>query len=274
MSSSLNETEIEFFFAALHHFTAWSQKSSAASEDKFVRVMKQRKLETALDNFRMAATNLSTSSDDLRSAKTSLLEALDATNLLENVIKMHEARMSFLNAEVERKSSGNVSYKDKNCYSQVEMQEVVKNLWIGSWHPAVDENLLKRCGVTHICCCINVKPRLEGKGFSYVVLGAEDNPEYEISKHFDESFKFIDNALAKQGTGVLVHCGAGISRAATILAAYLIRKLRIKADDAVSMIQKVRQVARPNNEFVKQLKTFEKQVEELSKQDASDDDDD
>jgi hypothetical protein len=265
---SLNEKEIEFFFSALHiasscYFSPKKDSTTTKSEDPVVRLLKHRQLESSLENFRMAATNVKTSAEDLQSAKSSLLHALDATNLLEPVVKMHESRMEMLDEQEQRKknnktSGSSSSYKDKNCYTQVEMQEVVRNLFIGSWHPAADENLLNKFGVTKICCCVNVTPRLAAKGFDCIVLPAEDDAKYDISQHFDASFDFIDDALSKRGTGVIVHCGAGISRAPTILAAYLIRKLKISADDAVGMIQKVRQVARPNNGFMQQLKNFER----------------
>jgi protein tyrosine phosphatase len=245
---SLPEEEIEFFFAALQ---ATTNPSKPASPDGAVALIRKRKLDDALDKFRMTATNVSTSSEVLRATRLNLMECLSECGYLENTFNLFNSRMDSLKAEEEAKkqSSG------KFLYVQTKMQEVVKNLWIGSWHPASDADLLKSSGVTHICCCINVKPRLQDKGWECAMFPAEDNDTYDISQHFDESFTFIDGALMK-GTGVLVHCGAGISRAATILAAYLIRKLRISAQDAVEMIQRKRQVARPNQNFMKQLKAF------------------
>lgn len=56
---------------------------------------------------------------------------------------------------------------------------------------------------------------------------------------------------------MLIHCHAGVSRSATILAAYLIHKKQITADEAVKIIQEKRKRAKPNDAFMKQLKEYE-----------------
>jgi hypothetical protein len=263
-TTTLPEEEIEFFFAALQSTTTTTSSETKPilyNPDPAVALIKRRKLHDALDAFRMASTNVSTSSEVLRTTRAHLMECLAESGFLEKTFQLFNARMETLKAEEEarKQSSGKLLFQTKNCYVQTKMQEVVRGLFIGSWHPASDAELLKTAGVTHLCCCINVKPRLADKGWQSIMLPAEDNDSYDMTQHFDESFTFIDAALNK-GSAVLVYCGAGISRSTTILAAYLMRKLKISAQDAVEMIQKKRQVARPNNNFMKQLKEFESKI--------------
>lgn len=266
--SSLPEEEIEFFFAALQSTTISTNNDIEGKlstpkkvDDPAVAIIKRNKLNDALEAFRMAATNLSTSPELLKTTRLHLMECLSDSGFLDKTFTLFNARMDQLKAEEDarKQSSGKFIFQTKSCYVQTKMQEVVRGLFIGSWHPSNDPELLKSAGVTHLCCCINVKPRLEDKGFKYTVIPAEDNNEYDISQHFEQTFGFIDGALS-QGTGVLVYCGAGISRSTTVLAAYLMRKLKIGAQDAVEMIQKKRQVARPNNGFMKQLKEFQNKL--------------
>ena len=261
--TDLNEKEVEFFFAALSVASSSSSPTSSASSsttDPVLQILKKRQLQDSLDKFRMASTNLSTSDEELQQSKAKLLEALEANGILEKTLSQYNNRMEFLNGEAERKASGKTSYKDKNCYTQTKMQQVVKNLFVSSWHAATDAPLLQNAGITHICQCIDVKPRLENQGFKYFCIPAEDNDSYKIDKFFDASFDFIDEAISREGTGVIVFCGAGISRSVTICAAYLIKKMKIGADDAVGMIQKVRRVARPNNGFMQQLREYAKKI--------------
>jgi dual specificity phosphatase 12 len=53
-----------------------------------------------------------------------------------------------------------------------------------------------------------------------------------------------------------VHCGAGISRSATIIAAYLMYSLKLDPESAVDMIRTVRPIVEPNEGFMEQLQVF------------------
>jgi hypothetical protein len=87
------------------------------------------------------------------------------------------------------------------------------------------------------------------------VILAQDLYTYDISKHFEEAFQFIDENI-KLGRNVLVHCHAGVSRSAALLAAYLIKSRQWTAEQAVSLIRSKRPRAKPNDAFFQQLKEF------------------
>lgn len=56
----------------------------------------------------------------------------------------------------------------------------------------------------------------------YLAIYAEDRDDFNIAKHFERAFEFIESARLK--TNVLIHCYAGISRSATVLIAYIMKK--------------------------------------------------
>ena len=102
----------------------------------------------------------------------------------------------------------------------------------------------------------------------------EDSPNTDILSHIDQCVEWIDTILRTErdlnsdqaGTntattpgvmegekqvegdkivrkgGVLVHCQAGMSRSATITAAYLMKVLGLGVEEALEMIRKVRPV--------------------------------
>ena len=83
-----------------------------------------------------------------------------------------------------------------------------------------------------------------------------DSETQDIKQYFDQSGKFIDDAI-KNGGRVMVHCHAGISRSSSIILAYLIKYKNMSFDEALATAQKKREKINPNPGFVKQLKEYE-----------------
>lgn len=78
-----------------------------------------------------------------------------------------------------------------------------------------------------------------------------DHEMVDISKHFDEAYKFIDKNI-KNGN-VLIHCQAGISRSATIIISYLMKKYHLSYGDIIKNIRCARPIINPNSGFTEQL---------------------
>jgi len=85
--------------------------------------------------------------------------------------------------------------------------------------------------------------------FHVYQIEAADVESYNISQHFSESFDFIEEAR-RAGHAVLVHCGAGVSRSATLCAAYLMRKNNWGVQQAMQHTVQRRSVVEPNEGFM------------------------
>lgn len=79
-----------------------------------------------------------------------------------------------------------------------------------------------------------------------------DSPKFDILAHLPRAVDFVDDALSGGGR-VLVHCQAGISRSATVVAAYLIASRGVSPQTALEIIRKARPCIQPNFGFIKQL---------------------
>jgi hypothetical protein len=81
-------------------------------------------------------------------------------------------------------------------------------------------------------------------------------PQSSILSQWD-SEKRIERITSAQGSGgVLVNCGQGISRSATMVIAYLMRKHGAKLDNVLATVRAKRKV-KPNLNFMAQLKVWE-----------------
>jgi dual specificity MAP kinase phosphatase len=92
-------------------------------------------------------------------------------------------------------------------------------------------------------------------GVEYLHIEALDNIQANLKQHFGKAIEFIENHET-----VLVHCHAGISRSATLCAAYLIKQHQWGATETVRFLQSKRQQVAPNFSFLGQLEVFSRSL--------------
>merc|ERR1711862_115235 len=88
---------------------------------------------------------------------------------------------------------------------------------------------------------------LEENGINVLHIDVMDSGDNNIQKHFESSFKFIESALKKGN--VLVHCLVGISRSATLVIAYLMKKRKKGWVEMWDYVKKRRPYCEPNEGF-------------------------
>jgi predicted protein tyrosine phosphatase len=96
---------------------------------------------------------------------------------------------------------------------------------------------------------INLNPK------KIMSISIPDSQNINIHKYFDQTYDFIDNVI-KKGGKIVVHCFAGMSRSASVVIAYLIRKYKLDYQTAYEIVSDKRPIINPNEGFVKQLRKF------------------
>ncbi|KZW02037.1 dual specificity protein phosphatase 12 [Exidia glandulosa HHB12029] len=135
------------------------------------------------------------------------------------------------------------------------MDEIIPGLFLGPWETAFEVEELDRMGVTHVLSAMRVPMLKLPERFKNLQLHILDSPKFDILSYFPQCIAFIDEGM-KSGGKVLVHCQAGISRSASVVAAYLIATRRITPETALELIRKSRPCIQPNFGFRKQLDTW------------------
>ena len=99
-----------------------------------------------------------------------------------------------------------------------------------------------------------------------------DNRGEDILSHMSEAFNFIEHS--QHYGNILVHCHKGISRSATFVIGYLMKKNEMTLDEALTYVKSCRPIVSPNESFLEQLSEFESnlnQDREIATADATSD---
>ncbi|XP_029461807.1 dual specificity protein phosphatase 19 [Rhinatrema bivittatum] len=129
-------------------------------------------------------------------------------------------------------------------------------LLLGSQDAAQDLDTLIQYKVTHI---LNVAYGVENvfpNHFVYKSISVLDLPETDITSYFPECFSFIEQAKVQNGV-VLVHCNAGVSRAAAIVIGFLMKTQELNFVRAFSLVKNARPAICPNPGFLEQLHKYQ-----------------
>ncbi|KAG7476668.1 hypothetical protein MATL_G00085400 [Megalops atlanticus] len=137
--------------------------------------------------------------------------------------------------------------------------EILPFLFLGSAYHASKKDMLDGMGISALLnVSSNCPNHFEGM-YQYKCIPVEDNHKEDISSWFIEAIEYIDSVKDSNGR-VLVHCQAGISRSATICLAYLMKRKRVRLEEAFEFVKQRRSIISPNFSFMGQLLQFESQV--------------
>ncbi|CAD8067073.1 unnamed protein product [Paramecium primaurelia] len=129
-------------------------------------------------------------------------------------------------------------------------------LFLGNLDCLINQQILETNNINCILSICTEEKIIVGPKYQQIYLDIHDNMNSQISKVFERSYLFIENALKSQ-QNVLIHCAAGISRSATLVLAYLMKTYQYTLEQALRFLKQKRPYVRPNPGFLLQLLDYE-----------------
>jgi dual specificity phosphatase 12 len=154
------------------------------------------------------------------------------------------------------------SYLQPYLSTKFNTNEIVPNLFIGDIASAYNKQELKELGITHVVTAILGVTPIFPQDFVYKNIPLRDIPGEHIDSYFIKSNEFISKAISGGGK-VFVHCMCGVSRSATLVAAYLMYEYGLTCEAAVKLLQRKRTCVDPNEGFRQQLEVFQNSLQEI-----------
>ena len=169
----------------------------------------------------------------------------------------------------DNKSNSNNNQNSSELLSGSPSEIIVNELYLGDMNHSQNEKLLLSLGITHIVNVTMFKNWFPNK-FKYLNIKVYDSSNEEIDKYFEQVIQFIDIALNEQinkdkdiQNKVFVHCAQGVSRSATFVIAYCMKKYLWTFDDGFLFVSRKRECIAPNKGFIESLKKFEQNNYEI-----------
>lgn len=134
--------------------------------------------------------------------------------------------------------------------------EIEPLLYLGSMDALQDVTFMK----TRVKAVVSItmdEQNIPSHVVAHLDLCLRDHDDADITQYFRQVHAFISEHIA-QGHGVLVHCAAGRSRSATLVAAYLMLEYQWPATKALQLVKERRPCIQPNEGFLQQLINLEK----------------
>ena len=130
-------------------------------------------------------------------------------------------------------------------------------LYLGNLEGAKNHDLLKKTQIRAVLTVAN------GTGLRYPeevvnfheIIPADDVETFDLSQFFEQSIDFIERH--RKYTSVYVHCFYGVSRSASIVIVYLMKKNKWPYERALMEV-KDKRIVNPNSGFIRQMQNYEK----------------
>lgn len=150
-------------------------------------------------------------------------------------------------------------------YNCSRMNQILSYLYLGGKSDAKDKEKLIKMKVKYILNCTPTRSQdteagcpnfyEKEKSFVYRRIPIFDNKGEDLLAHMTTAFNFIEEG--KHYGNVLVHCHKGVSRSASFVIGYLMRKNEFTLEEALAHVQSCRPIVQPNTAFLEQLATYQ-----------------
>lgn len=148
----------------------------------------------------------------------------------------------------------------QECKIKLKISQITPHMYLTNYKNSMDYTALSLLGIKQILTVGNeMIHRTEELKTMYIPI--DDCVKVNIMKHFNDAHEFI-----KQDKTV-VHCYAGISRSPTIVISFLMKHHNMSLQEAYDLCKIKRPIIDPNNGFLRQLKRYEKMLNDYESSD-------
>ena len=130
--------------------------------------------------------------------------------------------------------------------------QVMENLFLGTFVAANSKLIFEKHKIQRVLTVGSCMEPAFPMSCDYMIIKIQDSRNEDIYQFFDTTYEYIEKSLISKAP-IFVHCQEGISRSASIVLSYFIKKFKWTYIDALNFVSKQRDFINPNKSFEKQL---------------------
>ncbi|RUS21104.1 protein-tyrosine phosphatase-like protein, partial [Endogone sp. FLAS-F59071] len=135
--------------------------------------------------------------------------------------------------------------------------ELEPQLYISGLEAVTSPQHLREKKITHVLSLGDSQVELtEELKANHRRVDIQDESQVDILKYIPETVAWMETALKDKNAKLLVHCDKGISRSTSFMAAYFMKRDKIKSKEAIEKITNKRPKANPKTSFRAQLDLY------------------
>ena len=136
-------------------------------------------------------------------------------------------------------------------YMRPSITQITDNVFLSDCSVSFNHKKINELGITHMLVIGDTLKIHDEDKYSVLHIKIDDTADAKLKPHYDECYNFIaDNKT-------LVYCVNGISRSATVVVSYLMKKYKISAKNAIEHVKLYRPIICVEDHFLKELQRLE-----------------
>ena len=132
------------------------------------------------------------------------------------------------------------------------MNYICDNIYLGNCLAAIDEEYLKSYNITTVVNCAFELPS-EYNFTKFLELKLVDSNDTSLIPKLEVAYKFIK---LNSKNNVLIHCGSGITRSASLFIFYLMKEKGWDYDECYNYVKERRPIINPGEGYETRLKEY------------------
>ena len=129
--------------------------------------------------------------------------------------------------------------------------QITDNVFLSDCSMSFNHKRISELGITHLLIVGDTLKIHDEDKYKILQVKIDDTNDAKLSTHFTECYDFISD------NKTLVYCVNGISRSATIVVSYLMKKYNMTVKDTIDLVKMYRPIVSIEDHFLKELQRLE-----------------